>query len=100
LASKRPSGVRRGHTFAPSNSSNDGPVGCSGSAYQKPVPCELAATLPISTLSGLVIQNAAGPRWCRSEASRAVSYAGRRTINATLRYNTLPRSTPSSMKKQ
>src|SRR6185437_10355141 len=49
------SGVFLGRSGDPVES----PVGEAGSAYQKPNPCDPAAALPRTVLSGLVIQNVA-----------------------------------------
>src|SRR6185436_11765065 len=48
--------VRRGHVALLISVPSNWPVGCSGTASQKPVASEPAATLSRNTLSGLVIQ--------------------------------------------
>jgi hypothetical protein len=91
LPENSPSGVRRGHTDA----SVDRPVGCSGSAYQKPKPCDPAATLPRTVLSGWVIQKVAGRE---SEGSTASAAAGVRERKPRFPSSRLPVSIPSSRK--
>src|SRR5918911_1553054 len=49
--------IRRGHVVLLISVPSNFPVGCSGSAYQKPVESDPAATLSRYTLSGFVIQN-------------------------------------------
>src|SRR5665647_1185953 len=83
--------VRRGHTASVVES----PVGCSGSAIQKPAPIEPAATFPVYVFAGFVIQKVAGRR---SDASTCSPDTGLRERMPRLFAIVFPCSMPSSRK--